>query len=217
MTWTLPAYEAIADLLVRRTGLVFGPTRRDSAETGIRRAMGRAGVREPDRYRERLETDAAVLDDLVVELTVGETYFFREPAQFRFLRREVLPDLWRRHGPTAVVRVWSAACASGEEAYSLAIVLEEEGAGRAFAPAGHRHFAGRARPGAAGGVRRVVAARRRGGRGRPVLATGGRPLRARRPHSPPRPLRVPQPGRWTSIRRWRRTSGGCTSSFAATC
>ncbi len=61
----------------------------------VRAAMGRAGVRDPDRYRERLETDAAVLDDLVVELTVGETYFFREPAQFQFLRREALPDLWR--------------------------------------------------------------------------------------------------------------------------
>ena len=129
MTWTNPAYEAVADLLVRRTGLVFGPTRRDSAEAGMRRAMGRAGVRDPERYRELLETDATVLDDLVVELTVGETYFFREPAQFQFLRREALPDLLRRQGPDTAVRAWSAGCASGEEAYSLAILLEEEGAG----------------------------------------------------------------------------------------
>ena len=129
MTWTNPAFEAVADLLVRRTGLVFGPTRRDGAEAGMRRAMGRAGVREPERYRDLLEADADALDDLVVELTVGETYFFREPAQFRFLRREVLPNLRLRLGIGAPVRVWSAACASGEEAYSLAILLQEEGAG----------------------------------------------------------------------------------------
>ena len=129
MTWTHPTFEAVADLLARRTGLVFGPNRRDGAEAGMRRAMGRAGVREPERYRDLLEADADALDDLVVELTVGETYFFREPAQFQFLRREVLPDLWRRHGPGTPVRAWSAACASGEEAYSLAILLQEEGAG----------------------------------------------------------------------------------------
>ena len=129
VTWTHPAFEAVADLLARRTGLVFGPNRRDGAEAGMRRAMGRAGVREPERYRDLLEADADALDDLVVELTVGETYFFREPAQFQFLRREVLPDLWRRHGPGTPVRAWSAACASGEEAYSLAILLQEEGAG----------------------------------------------------------------------------------------
>ncbi len=128
MTWTNPAFEAVADLLVRRTGLVFGPTRRDGAEAGMRRAMGRAGVREPERYRDLLEADADALDDLVVELTVGETYFFREPAQFRFLRREALPDLRLRLGLGAPVRTWSAACASGEEAYSLAILLQEEGA-----------------------------------------------------------------------------------------
>ena len=129
MSWTHIALEAVADLLVRRTGLVFGPTRRDGAEAGMRRAMARAGVREPERYRDLLDADADALDDLVVELTVGETYFFREPAQFHFLRREVLPDLRPRHGPAAPVRAWSAACASGEEAYSLAILLKEEGAG----------------------------------------------------------------------------------------
>ena len=129
MTWSHPGFEAVADLLVRRTGLAFGPTRQAAAEVGIRRALGRARVADLERYADLLAGDADALDDLIVELTVGETYFFREPAQFAFLRREVLPDLWRRHGPGAAVRAWSAGCASGEEAYSLAILLTEEGAG----------------------------------------------------------------------------------------
>jgi chemotaxis protein methyltransferase CheR len=129
VSWTHPGYEAVAELLVQRTGLVFGPTRRASAETGIQRAMSRARVAVPERYLELLNTNADALDDLVVELTVGETYFFREPAQFAFVRSVVLPEIWRRHGPGATVRAWSAACASGEEAYSLAILLAQEGAG----------------------------------------------------------------------------------------
>jgi chemotaxis protein methyltransferase CheR len=58
---------------------------------------------------------------------VGETYFFREPKQFDVLRSRVLPDLRGRLPEGGKLRVWSAGCASGEEAYSLAILLEEQG------------------------------------------------------------------------------------------
>jgi chemotaxis protein methyltransferase CheR len=63
----------------------------------------------------------------VSELTIGETYFFREPAQFRFVRQTILPEIGRRSGPDHLYRAWSAGCASGEEAYSLAMVFAEEG------------------------------------------------------------------------------------------
>ena len=126
MPWTHPAYESLARLLGRHAGLHFPPERSDAAEMGIRRAMTRAGIQDPGQYQALVEDSAEVLADLVVEMTVGETYFFREPAQFGFLRREVLPELRRRRGE-ADLRAWSAACASGEEAYSLAILLEEEG------------------------------------------------------------------------------------------
>ena len=67
---------------------------------------------------------------LVSELTVGETYFFREPDQFDLLRRQIVPE-WRQRDPAQPIRVWSAGCASGEEAYSLAMLLDQEGlAGR---------------------------------------------------------------------------------------
>jgi chemotaxis protein methyltransferase CheR len=122
-----PAYEAIADLLVMRSGLTFPPARQDSAERGIRRAMERVGSRDPSQYRDRITRDADAFDDLIVELTVGETYFFREPAQFEFIRRQILPEVQQRLGAEHEIRAWSAACASGEEAYSLAVVLAEGG------------------------------------------------------------------------------------------
>jgi chemotaxis protein methyltransferase CheR len=127
--WSHPAYEALADLVARHAGLAFPAPRTDLAEVGMRRAMTRAGVPHPEEYRALVAVNPQALDDLIVELTVGETYFFREPAQFRFIRREVFPEWRRRRGERGTVRVWSCGCASGEEPYSLAILLEEEGFG----------------------------------------------------------------------------------------
>ena len=64
--------------------------------------MARAGVSDPEGYRDRVAGDADALADLLAEVTVGETYFFREPAHFAFIRREVLPDLRRRRCCRAV-------------------------------------------------------------------------------------------------------------------
>lgn len=132
MTWTHPAYEAIAQVVAARTGLRFPDARHQQTELAVRRAAERARCPSPEDFLGVLRRDAGALDDLVGELTVGETYFFREPAQFDFLRREVLPELRRHRPPGHVFRAWSAGCATGEEAYSLAILFEQEGlAGRA--------------------------------------------------------------------------------------
>lgn len=124
--WSDPAWAAIAELLRERAGLVFTATRRPAAEGGMRRAMERAAVRDPRVYAATVAQGGAALDDLLAELTVGETYFFREPAQFDFVRREVAPA-FRAAGARQPMRVWSAACATGEEPYSLAITLAESG------------------------------------------------------------------------------------------
>ena len=129
MTWSDPAFGAVAQLVNTRTGLHFPPSRHDSAELGIRRAMAQARVADLKTYRALLLNSPAAFDALIGELTVGETYFFREPAQFEFIRAEVLPEIRRRRGPESVIRAWSAACASGEEAYSLAILFDQEGLG----------------------------------------------------------------------------------------
>jgi chemotaxis protein methyltransferase CheR len=111
----------------RRAGLNFPESRLPDLEAGIRRAMAHAGTGDIHSFAQRVDTDAAVFDALIGNLTVGETYFFREPAQFEVLRNRVLPDLRRGLANGGRLRVWSAGCASGEEVYSLAILLEEQG------------------------------------------------------------------------------------------
>ncbi|MHC5543808.1 CheR family methyltransferase, partial [Singulisphaera rosea] len=131
MTWTEPAFDAVARLVGVRTGLVFLPERRAGVELGIRRAMSRAGVNDPSLYMARIVDNPTLLEDLIGELTIGETYFFREPGHFEFVRRVAIPRLLETRGPSHAIRAWSAGCSSGEEAYSLALLFKEVGlAGR---------------------------------------------------------------------------------------
>jgi chemotaxis protein methyltransferase CheR len=119
--------QPILDFVQQRTGLYFRSVQHAHAVTAIERAMRRAGTNNPMDYVARLEVDLAALDELVVELVVGETYFFRFPEQFECLADTVLPELTARTDQDRVMRFWSAGCATGEEAYSMAIVLREAG------------------------------------------------------------------------------------------
>ena len=70
------------------------------------------------------------LEQLTAELTVGESFFFRNEHHFRALREEVIPTILRENAEKREIRVWSAGCAAGEEPYSLAILLDQMLAGR---------------------------------------------------------------------------------------
>jgi len=126
--WSHPGFAAVLSLVEEHAGLT-APSCPAAAEEAICRAMARAGLPDLDTYRARLAEDAASLDDLLIELTVGETYFFRTPEHFEHLRRVVLPQLREQRGPGHALRLWSAACASGEEPYSLTALLQSEGWG----------------------------------------------------------------------------------------
>src|SRR6185312_5446068 len=67
--------------------------------------------------------------ELVDEITVHDGRFFDEGSQFDFIREQVIPELISRYSHEHVVRCWSAGCGHGEEAYSLAVALEEAGVG----------------------------------------------------------------------------------------
>jgi chemotaxis methyl-accepting protein methylase len=82
-------------------------------------ARGRAV--DTHEYVTRLERDPPTLQQLLNRVTVQETGFFRHPLQFEVLARDVLPAVRKP------VTIWSAACSNGQEAYTIAMVLEEQG------------------------------------------------------------------------------------------
>jgi chemotaxis protein methyltransferase CheR len=122
-------YTQVTALVADLSGMMFTPNRRAEVEAGVARAMKGAGADDIAAYLTLVRRDAIALDGLVDELTAGETHFMRNPDQMDLVRREVFPAFRRRRGAGAPARVWSAGCATGEEAYSLAILLEEEGLG----------------------------------------------------------------------------------------
>ena len=80
---------------------------------------------EEPSYCKMAVTSHAELDALAELVTNSETRFFREPEQFAALRKTVIPDLIRERGKERKLDLWSAACSTGEEAYSLAMVVRE--------------------------------------------------------------------------------------------
>jgi chemotaxis protein methyltransferase CheR len=114
--------ESAASLLGRRIGLRVEGSMRARVERAVRDGAAARGE-SPDDHVRGLAADPARLQALIDVVTVQETRFFRDPQHFDVLVRRALPNL-----PGAGV-IWSAGCASGQEAWSLAIALEEAGAG----------------------------------------------------------------------------------------
>ena len=119
--------ERLARYVSERTGLVFPPYRRSDLERSMNHAATQLGASNVEALTAHLDSDASSWDRLIAQVTIGETYFFREPEHFAFVRQKVLPELLSLRPPGHQFRVWSAGCASGEETYSLAIVLQEHG------------------------------------------------------------------------------------------
>lgn len=115
--------EAFAARVREAFGLVFPPSRAGALDHGIANAAeALGGIDAAALYQRLVGGDGAARDAIIRELTVGETYLFRDDDHFSFVRDVALPEALRRRDR---VRLWSAGCATGEEAWSLAIVAQE--------------------------------------------------------------------------------------------
>ncbi len=115
----------LSELVTDRIGLWFPPERYRDLERGLTAYARDRGVGLPELPALLAELDqTADLAELASHLTVGETFFFREPATFQALRGTVLPEMFAsRRGERQHLRLWSCGCCTGEEPYSLAMLL----------------------------------------------------------------------------------------------
>ncbi len=124
-----PGYGQLKDWVLDHTGLHYYADRDEDLAARILRRMGARQIRDCTSYRAMLAEGAgqrAELDSLVGELTIGETYFFRQPEQFDLLRTRIIPELLKRNAESRRIRIWSAGCATGAEPYSVALLLRLE-------------------------------------------------------------------------------------------
>ena len=122
----LGGLKTILDSLLSRTKSDFRPYRKNMLVRRIRRRMALLQIDDVRKYIDRVSQDAAELNCLRKDLLIGVTAFFRDPEAFDELKARVLPKLIERATAEVPVRVWVPACATGEEAYTIAMLLIEQ-------------------------------------------------------------------------------------------
>ncbi len=117
--------EQIIAFVRSHTDVDFTHYKRTTIRRRIQRRMALRGLVHVEDYLKALREDAAELRALYHDLLIRVTQFFRDPESFEALKEKVFPALVEGRAPGSPIRVWTCGCATGEEAYSLAICLLE--------------------------------------------------------------------------------------------
>jgi two-component system CheB/CheR fusion protein len=118
-------FDELLLMLKETRGFDFTGYKRSTLMRRVRRRMDARGLGSLSEYRDYLELEPEEFTQLFDSLLINVTGFFRDPLAWQALREEVLPELLSAKSARRPLRVWSAGCATGEEAYTLAIVLVE--------------------------------------------------------------------------------------------
>lgn len=124
-----PLYPSLKGYLVETTGMAYYSDKDEDLGRRIKRRLSSLGLHDCASYLEVLRDPIqghSELDELIAEITIGETYFFRHQEHFDALRDIVLPELLARNRDRRSLRIWCAGCADGPEAYSLGILLRRD-------------------------------------------------------------------------------------------
>src|SRR5262249_12927398 len=119
---------ALKDLLqelAEQRGFDFRGYKKSTLERRFRRRMFQLNLGSYADYGEYINKQPDEINELLSTILINVTEFFRDPPAWEILRNEILPPILKRVKPGHSFRAWSAGCASGEEAYSMAILLAE--------------------------------------------------------------------------------------------
>lgn len=120
---TLTGIDRVFQLLQRMHGINFSFYKTGTISRRVQRRVDLLQLADVDHYVRYIEEDPDEVDKLYNDLLIGVTRFFRDTEAFEIFEKEVLPDLIRRCD--GVFRAWVCACATGEEAYSIAMLISE--------------------------------------------------------------------------------------------
>lgn len=120
-------YKKLAQLVYRLCGINLGDSKKELLKARLAKRLRATGCRDVRAYIGQLENDSTgtELVSFLDVITTNKTDFFREPQHFDFLAKEVLPKLDKLCSPNESFRTWCAASSTGEEPYTIAIVLQE--------------------------------------------------------------------------------------------
>ncbi|RME37476.1 MAG: protein-glutamate O-methyltransferase CheR, partial [Planctomycetota bacterium] len=127
---TLPEFKRMAALIYERTGIHLPETKLTLLSNRLRKRLKALNLSSYSDYYKLLCDPKSCEDELphfLSAVTTNETYFFRNERLWKYIRETWIPELVKRKdGKAKTVRVWSAACSTGEEAYTMAICLHED-------------------------------------------------------------------------------------------
>lgn len=119
------ALKKIFILLRAQTGHDLSQYKTNTINRRIVRRMALHQIESIEDYVRYLQKSPPEVDALFRDLLIGVTSFFRDPQAFQALEEQVIPQIFDNTPPGSVIRVWSTGCSTGEEAYSIAILLQE--------------------------------------------------------------------------------------------
>jgi len=122
-------YDFLRKLLKERSGLDLSADKQYLVESRLMPLARKAGLAGIPELVQKMKSGAEPLTvDVVEAMTTNETFFFRDKIPFDHLRDSILPMLLASRAARKTIRIWSAACSTGQEPYSIAMCLKEKGA-----------------------------------------------------------------------------------------
>ncbi len=120
-------YDYLRKLVRARSGLALGSEKKYLVESRLLPVMRRAGVDDISALVRKLRAGDAeqLIVDIVDAMATKETFFFRDKVPFEQLRTVILPELLRTRAARKRIRIWCAACSTGQESYSVAMAVKE--------------------------------------------------------------------------------------------
>src|SRR4051795_5722479 len=122
---TAKQLQDLLEFLKRSRGFDFTGYKKTTVSRRIEKRMAAVGAASYAEYQDHLEVNPREFTELFNTILINVTSFFRDPAAWDCLASEVIPRLLQEHPEHEPLRVWSAGCASGEEAYTVAMTLAE--------------------------------------------------------------------------------------------